>query len=485
MTVTQETITRDRLYIGGEWVAPTTERTFTAVSASTEEVIGHAPEAAEGDVDRAVTAARAAFDDPQGWSRWDVGRRADTIERFADAVEKRAGQTARLVSNQNGMPISMSEAVEGGFPPVALRYYAGLIRDGIEERREGVFGRATRVRQEPVGVVAAIVPWNFPQALAFTKIAPALAAGCTMVIKPSPETVLDSYLIAEAAEEAGIPAGVLNFVPAGREVGAYLVSHPGVDKVGFTGSTAAGRSIGEACGRLLRPVTLELGGKSAAIVLDDADLASHTADFVNATLQNQGQTCYVSTRILAPRSRYGEVVDWITETVAALKVGDALDPVTEIGPLASERQRERVEGYIAKGIAEGGRLTTGGKRPAGLDRGYFVEPTVFADVSNTDTIAREEIFGPVLAVIPYETDAEAIALANDNEFGLGGSVWSRDTERAIEVARHVDSGGLGINYYSHDIGSPFGGVKASGLGREQGPEGLAAYQVSKTIYNVP
>ncbi|MGK5114605.1 aldehyde dehydrogenase [Geodermatophilus sp. CPCC 205506] len=486
MSLTQETTVRERLYIGGDWIEPATSRTLTPISPSTEEAVGQVPEATERDVDRAVAAAGAAFDDPQGWSQWDVERRAQVMERFADALDERGSQTAHLVSSQNGMPISMSQAVEGAFPAVALRYYAGLIREkGVEERREGVFGRATRVRHEPVGVVAAIVPWNFPEALAFVKIAPALAAGCTMVIKPSPETVLDAFVMAEAAQEAGIPPGVLNIVPAGREVGAHLVAHPGVDKVGFTGSTEAGRSIGETCGRLLRPVTLELGGKSAAIVLDDADLGAHSAEFVDATLQNNGQTCYVCTRILVPRTRYSEVVDTITDIVRSLRVGDALDPATQIGPLVAERQRARVEQYIAKGIAEGGRVTTGGKRPADADRGFFLEPTVFADVQNHDTIAREEIFGPVLAVIPYDSEQDAIAMANDSDFGLGGSVWSRDTQRAIEVARRVRSGGLGINSYSHDIGSPFGGIKASGLGREQGPEGLAAYQTTKTIYNAP
>lgn len=486
MTATQETITRDQLYLAGEWTAPSTDRKLKLTSPSTEEPIGEVPEATETDVDRAVAAARSAFDDPHGWANWPVEERARVIRRFADALDKRGEHTARLVSSQNGMPISMALAVEGAFPAVALRYYADLVTSkGIEERREGVFGRATRVHHEPVGVVAAIVPWNFPEALAFVKIAPALAAGCTMVIKPSPETVLDSFVMAEAAEEAGLPAGVLNIVPAGREVGAYLVAHPGVDKVGFTGSTEAGRRIGETCGGLLRPVTLELGGKSAAIVLDDADLTAHATEFVDATLQNNGQTCYLCTRILVPRTRYAQVVDAITDIVRSLRVGDSLDPATQVGPLVSARQRTRVEDYIAKGRAEGGRITTGGGRPAGRDKGFFVEPTVFADVSNTHTIAQEEIFGPVLAVIPYDSEHEAVAIANDSPFGLGGSVWSEDADRAMDVARRVRTGGLGINYYSHDIGSPFGGVKASGLGREQGPEGLAAYQATKTIYNAP
>jgi len=474
------------LYIGGEWVAPLGSGTITVVSPSTEEVIGVVPEASEADVDRAVDAARAAFDDPNGWSSWAPAARAEVLERFAAGLEARAETTATTVSSQNGMPLQISQAFEAVFPALLLRYYGELVASrGAEERRDAMFGGTTVVRREPIGVAAAIVPWNFPQALAFLKIAPALAAGCTLVLKPAPETVLDSYVMAEAAAEAGLPAGVLSIVPAGREVGAHLVAHPGVDKVAFTGSTAAGRSIAETCGRLLRPVTLELGGKSAAIVLDDADLASNFESFFGATLLNNGQTCFLGTRVLAPRNRYDEIVEIVTSLAANLTVGDALDPSTQIGPLVSARQRERVESYIAKGLAEGGRITTGGGRPDGLDRGFFVSPTVFADVDNNHTIAQEEIFGPVLAVIPYADEAEAIRIANDSDYGLGGSVWSADPERAAAVARKVRTGSIGINSYVNDPVSPFGGVKASGLGREMGPEGLANYEVLKSIYQAP
>jgi len=475
---------RDTIYVGGKWTRPDAGRTITVVSPSTEDVIGSVPEGTEADVDRAVDAARAAFDDPAGWAHWEPARRAEVLERFAAALEARADVTARTVSSQNGMPLQISSAFESVFPALLLRYYGGLVKDGVEERRQAMFGGTTVVRKEPVGVVGAIVPWNFPQALAFLKIAPALAAGCTIVVKPAPETVLDSYIAAEAAEEAGLPPGVLNIVPAGREVGAYLVSHPGVDKVAFTGSTAAGRSIAEVCGRLLRPVTLELGGKSAAVVLDDADLAGNLESFFGATLLNNGQTCFVGTRILAPRSRYSEIVDTITDFAKSLKVGDALDPETQIGPMVSARQRERVESYIAKGRAEGARLTTGGDRPD-RDRGFFVSPTIFADVDNNHTIAQEEIFGPVLAVIPYTDVEDAIRIANDSDYGLGGSVWSTDSERAAAVARRIRTGSIGINSYVNDPVSPFGGVKASGLGREMGPEGLAGYQVLKSIYQAP
>jgi aldehyde dehydrogenase (NAD+) len=470
------------LYLDGVWTKPETGDLIEVVSATTESIIGTVPEASTADVDRAVAAARTAFDAPGGWPSWKPEDRAAVMERFADALEARAGETARLVSSQNGMPLSVSTAIEGTFPALLLRYYAGLIRTNpLEELRPGMGGASTIVMRQPIGVVGAIVPWNVPQAITFLKVAPALAAGCTVVVKPSPETVLDAYVMAEAAIEAGLPPGVLNIVPGGRELGAYLVSHPHIDKVSFTGSTAAGRSIAETCGRLLRPVTLELGGKSAAIVLDDADLADNIESFFASTLLNNGQICWLGTRVLAPRSRYAEVLDTITDMVAGLKVGDALDVATQVGPLASARQRERVEGYIAKGTAQGARITVGGGRPD-QDTGWFVQPTVFADVDNAHTIAREEIFGPVLSVIPYGDENEAIAMANDNDFGLGGSVWTSDAERGEAVARRVRTGTIGINSYVSDPTAPFGGVKGSGMGREMGPEGLTAFQEIKSIY---
>ncbi|WP_427918334.1 aldehyde dehydrogenase [Streptomyces sp. cg40] len=475
----------DTLYIGGEWIHPATDRTITPVNASTEEPLGQVPEATEADVDTAVSAARAAFDAPSGWASWEPARRAEVMDRLADAIDKRAAGFVERVSAQNGMPIAVAGQLEAGYPSAVLRYYAGLARQlTVTETRAGLFGGSVEVRKAPVGVVAAVVPWNFPQVLTMFKIAPAMAAGCTLVIKPSPETVLDAYLLAEAVEEAGVPAGVINIVPAGREAGAYLVSHPAVDKVAFTGSTAAGRNIAEVCGRLLRPVTLELGGKSAAIVLDDADLnlAEIGEGLFGATLLNNGQTCFAGTRVLAPRSRYAEVVDVFTAFAGSLTVGDASDPATQIGPLATARQRKRVESYIAKGSGEGARLTTGGGRPDGLTRGWFVQPTVFADVDNDSTIAQEEIFGPVLSLIPYDDIDDAVRIANHSAFGLGGTVWTADPERGASVARRVHTGTIGVNRYLPDPVAPFGGVKASGLGRELGPEGLAAYQQTQTVY---
>ncbi len=483
---TQTTIDSNELFIGGEWTKPQGSGRISVLAASTEELVGSVPEGTNADVDAAVSAARAAFDDPSGWSSWSSEDRAQALERLAAALGSRGEEIAHRVSLQNGMPISFALQVEAIFPSVLAQYYAGLIRQtALEEDRPGLLGGTIHVLRKPVGVVGAIVPWNYPQTLAMFKLAPLLAAGCTVVMKPSPETVLDGLLLAEAIIEAGLPPGVVNLVPAGREVGAYLVEHPGVDKVTFTGSSASGRMIARRCGELLRPVTLELGGKSAAIVLDDADLAGATEALFGATMANNGQTCNIGTRVLAPRARYDEVLEVFSGLANALVIGDSLDPATQLGPVASARQRERIEGYIEKGRAEGGRIVAGGGRPPEQERGWFVQPTIFADVDNSDTIAREEIFGPVLAVIPYDGVDQAVAIANDSEFGLGGSVWSRDPERAQDVARRVQTGSIGINHYMLDPAAPFGGVKASGIGRELGPEGLAAYVQLQSIYEAP
>jgi aldehyde dehydrogenase (NAD+) len=473
------------LFIGGEWVTPSSSARIAVRNASTEEPIGEVPEAAEADVDAAVAAARRAFDDPSGWSQWEPARRGEALERLATELESRAQEIGRLVSEQNGMPIALSPIIEGLTPVGTLRYVVSLLAGApVEEEAARFLGGDLIIRHEPIGVVAGIVPWNYPQTLSSFKYAPALAAGNTIVLKPSPETVLDSYVFAEAVLAAGLPPGVVNIVPGGRELGAYLVQHRDVDKVAFTGSTAAGRQIAEVCGRLLRPVSLELGGKSAAIILDDADLdlAAIGQNLFAATLVNNGQTCYAGTRILAPRSRYGEVVDTFAAFASSLHVGDALDPATLIGPLVSERQRDRVERYIAKGRSDGARLVTGGGRPADLDRGWFVEPTIFADVDNNSTIAQEEIFGPVLSVIQYTDEDDAIRIANDSDYGLGGSVWTADPARARAVVRRVRTGTMGINNYLPDPAGPWGGVKSSGIGRELGPGAIAAYQNLKTVY---
>jgi aldehyde dehydrogenase (NAD+) len=374
----------------------------------------------------------------------------------------------------------LSGIVNGLAPFAITGYYATeAAKLGAEDVRPSPTGGDTVVLRSPVGVVAAVTPWNYPQPLAIMKVAPALAAGCTVVLKPPPETALDGYVIADAAEAAGIPAGVVNVLAGGREAGAHLVSHPGVDKVAFTGSTGAGRVIGETIGRMLRPVTLELGGKSVSLVAEDADLDLFADKLLEVSLPNNGQTCHAATRILAPRSRYDDVVDAVTSTVAGLAVGDPLDPATQVGPLVSEAQQQRVLSYIAAGRGSA-RLTTGGSAPE--RPGWYVEPTVFADVDNASAIAQEEIFGPVLCVIPYDDEDHAIALANDSDYGLGGVVWTQDPDRGMALATRIETGTVGINHYELHINAPFGGVKSSGLGRELGVEGLAPYLVTKSVY---
>ncbi|MEV4288711.1 aldehyde dehydrogenase [Nonomuraea bangladeshensis] len=469
----------DTLFIGGEWVAPAGTGTIEVISPHTEEVVGRVPDSTAADVDRAVAAAREAFDHGP-WPRMTFAERAEVIARLAAIYNERQSEMAQLITEEMGSPITFSNLAQAPQPLEMLNFYAELGRTfEQEEQRPGLFGPVT-VRREPVGVVAAVVPWNVPQFVTMTKLAPALLAGCTVVLKPAPETPLDAYLLAEWVVEAGIPAGVLNIVPAGREVGEHLVSHPGVDKVAFTGSTAAGRRIASICGEQLKRVSLELGGKSAAIILDDADLASSMGFLSMASLMNNGQACVAQTRILASRNRYDEVVDAVAGMVASQQVGDPADPTTGIGPLVAKRQQERVEGYIRIGMDEGAKVVLGGlDRPQ--DRGWYVAPTVFSGVTNDMRIAREEIFGPVLAVIPYEDEADAVRIANDSDYGLAGTVWTADTEHGMDIARQVRTGTYGVNCYMLGANTPFGGFKASGIGRELGPEGLSGYLEYKSI----
>jgi aldehyde dehydrogenase (NAD+) len=464
------------LFIDGEFrPAGATEPVFEA---ATERLLGQGPRAGEADIDDAVAASGEALHD---WRTTAATERARLLERMADALEARAERTSELCTRETGAPIAFSRQANGLLPAAVLRYYATLIQKvDIEEVRPSASGH-TIVRREPVGVVGAIVPWNVPQVLAAVKLAPALAAGCTVVLKPAPETALDARVFGDAATEAGLPPGVLNVVAGGDDVGAYLVGHPGVDKVAFTGSTEVGRLIAETCGRLMRPVSLELGGKSAAIILDDANLDATLHGLRSWSFGNNGQMCVANSRVLAPVSRYSEVVDALGEMAKSLIIGNPLDPGVDIGPLVSARQRDRVLDYIDAGKAEGATVVTGGGLPAGRSTGWYVAPTVFADVHNSARIAREEIFGPVVAVIPYRSDDEAVEIANDSDFGLGGTVWSRDEARATEIARAVRTGTIGINHYDLDLDAPFGGVKASGIGREFGPEGLAAYQTVKSM----
>ncbi|HUD37939.1 MAG TPA: aldehyde dehydrogenase [Streptosporangiaceae bacterium] len=470
----------DRFYIGGEWVAPAGSATIDVISPHTEEVIGRVPDGTAADMDRAVAAARDAFDNGP-WPRMAPEERAAVVGKLAELYAAKLGEFADLITEEMGSPITFSQLAQAPQPQMMLSYFAELGKTfPFEDERQGLFGPVI-VRREPVGVVAAIVPWNVPQFTIMTKLPAALVAGCTVVIKPAPETPLDSYLLAELIHEAGIPAGVVNIVPAGREAGEHLVSHAGVDKVAFTGSTAAGRRIGAICGEQLKRCSLELGGKSAAIILDDADLAATVGWLEMASLMNNGQACVAQTRILAPRSRYDETVDAVVGMVAGLKVGDPGDATTQIGPLVAKRQQDRVEGYIAVGQEEGAKLVTGGSHASGHDRGWYVAPTVFADVDPGMRIAREEIFGPVLAVIPYDSEDDAIAIANDSDYGLAGTVWTADNDHGMEVARKVRTGTYGVNMYMIDTCAPFGGYKSSGIGRELGPEGLMQYLELKSI----
>jgi aldehyde dehydrogenase (NAD+) len=473
----------DRLYIGGDWVAPRSTDVVDVVSPHREEVIARVPDGSPADIDAAVAAARTAFDEGP-WPRMTPGERADVLARIGEGYAARLGDMAQVITDEMGSPIIFSQIAQAPMPLLILQFFTDLVRDyAFEDRRQGVLAPVL-VRREPIGVAAAITAWNTPQFVAMSKIAPALAAGCTAVLKAPLEAPLDAYLLGEIVAEAGLPPGVLNIVPAGVAGGEHLVSHPGVDTVAFTGSTPVGRKIAAACGALLRPVTLELGGKSAAIVLDDADLDVLAGGLELASFLNNGEACIAQTRILASRSRYDEVVECVASVASGFNVGDPNDPANNIGPLVNARHRDRVEGYITLGQEEGAKIVTGGGRPSGQDTGFYVEPTVFSGVRNDMRIAQEEIFGPVVVVIPYEDEADAIRIANDSDYGLAGSVWTADADRGLDVARQVRTGTYGINSYLMDFVAPFGGYKASGLGREFGPEGLYEYLEHKTIAGV-
>jgi aldehyde dehydrogenase (NAD+) len=471
-----------RLYIGGEWAEPAGSDTIDVISPHTEELVGRVPEGTAADIDRAVAAARDAFDNGE-WPRLSSEDRIAAVQKFSEAYAAHIPDMAAVITEEMGSPISFSNLAQSPAPWMMLNTFLDIAREyPWEERRQGVLGSDVVVRREPVGVVGAIVPWNVPQFVTMSKLAPALIAGCTIVIKPSPETPLDAFLMADILDEAGIPKGVVSVIPAGREVGEHLVRHSGVDKIAFTGSTAAGRRIASICGEQLKRVSLELGGKSAAIILDDADLAATVRGLKFASLMNNGQACVAQTRILASRDRHDEVVEAVSEMVGALAVGDPQNEGTEVGPLVAERQQERVEKYIALGQEEGAKIAVGGSgRPSGLEKGWYVKPTVFSSVDNSMRIAREEIFGPVLAVIPYDDPEDAIRIANDSEYGLAGSVWTGDVERGLDIAKRVRTGTYGVNQYTMDFVAPFGGYKASGIGREFGVEGLTHYIELKSI----
>ncbi|GAA1905066.1 aldehyde dehydrogenase [Streptomyces durmitorensis] len=476
-----ELVEHGQLFIGGELVDPLGKDVIEVISPHTGQVFARVPHAAPADVDRAVATARKAFDEGP-WPRMTLDERIEVITRIKDAIAVRHEEIARVISSENGTPYTSSIMVQALAAMMVWDSALTVAKNfTYEEARDGALGKIL-VRREPVGVVAAVVPWNVPQFTAAAKLAPALLAGCPVILKTSPEAPLDAYILADIATEAGLPKGVLSIISADREVSEYLVGHPGIDKVSFTGSVGAGKRVMEVAARNLTRVTLELGGKSAAVILPDADAATAVAGIVPFAWMINGQACVAQTRILVPHSRYDEFAEAFAAAASALKIGDPLDPETELGPLVAQRQQQRSLDYIRIGQEEGAKILTGGGRPAGLDDGWYVEPTLLGSVDNSMRVAREEIFGPVICLLPYGDESEAVKIANDSDYGLSGSVWTADVERGIDIARRVRTGTYSVNTFSLDMLGPFGGYKNSGLGREFGPEGYGEYFEHKMIH---
>ncbi|AKS36485.1 aldehyde dehydrogenase [Mycolicibacterium goodii] len=459
------------MFVDGEWRAAHSRAQIELIDPSTERWIAGAADGDTHDVAAAASAARAAAPD---WGRTAPEERAALLDALADAVDKRQDEIARLVTAQNGTVLSRSRRTNGTRPVALYRHFADVARSFHPERYDGEAQGI--IRREPLGVVGIIVPWNAPQSLLANKIGPALAAGCTAVIKPAAETSLDALLLAQMASAEGFPPGVINVVTGGRRTGAALVDCNDVDMVSFTGSTSAGRQIAARCGHMLRPLLAELGGKSAAVLLDDADLDVFAAKLIATCLPNTGQVCYACTRIIAPRALFDDVVDVVTHVLSQARVGDPLDPGVDFGPLVSEAQRRRVEQYIATARADGATVAFGGDRPPDTTAGYYVQPTVLVDVDRSMPVFREEIFGPVVVVVAHDGDDDAVTIANDSSYGLGGAVFSRDHGRAIEVARHTQTGGMSINGADRGASAPFYGYKDSGLGGVPGLEAHLAYK---------
>jgi acyl-CoA reductase-like NAD-dependent aldehyde dehydrogenase len=466
----------DKFFIDGRWVGPSGDDIIEVVNPATEEVIASVPEGTPEDVDAAVRAARTAFD---GWAARPVVERAAFLEKISEGLKQRGEEIAMAITEELGMPLKLSQAIQAGLPAVNMGLFADLAKGHVYEERIG----DSLVVREPVGVVGSITPWNFPLHQVVAKVAPALAAGCTVVLKPSEVAPIDAFILTEIIEQSGLPAGVFNLVAgSGSVVGEALASHSEVDMVSFTGSTRAGRRVLELASQTVKRCALELGGKSPAIVLDDADLAPAIKAAVNSCYLNSGQTCNAFTRLLVPEALYPEAAELAVKAASSFVVGDPLNKATRLGPLVSARQQERVRCYIRKGIEEGAELLTGGtEQPDGLEKGFYVRPTVFGRVTADMTIAREEIFGPVLSIMTYQGEEEAIRIANDTIYGLAAGVWSADRERAVRMARRLRAGQIDINGAGYNLKAPFGGYKQSGIGRENGRYGFEEYLEIKSI----
>ena len=465
----------DKHYYDGAWQASSGTETVAVISSSTEAEVARVPRGTAADVDKAVKAARCGF---ETWRRLSVEDRAQWLEKLAAAMKTRVPQLAEAISHEVGTALAYATKVQVEFPIMMIGMNAKFIREAKLEEELG----NSLVIKEPVGVVGCITPWNYPLHQIVCKIAPALAAGCTIVLKPAEMAPVSAFMLAEAAHEIGLPAGVLNIVSgSGRVVGEAIVAHPDVDMVSFTGSLQAGRRIASVAGDGIKKVCLELGGKSAFVVLDDAPFDKAIAAGVNNCMQNSGQTCSAWTRMLVPRARHDEAVELAKAQLAKLTLGDPFDQNTRLGPLASAGQRDSVLEFIEQGKKEGATLVAGGGRPAEPAKGFYVEPTIFANVDNKMGIAQEEIFGPVLVIIPYDTEADAVAIANDSPYGLAGGVWAGTPERALAVAKQLRTGQVDINGGRFNVLAPFGGYKKSGIGREIGPLALEEFFQLKSI----
>src|SRR5438270_3190468 len=467
---------RDKLYIDGAWVPSTGSKTIDVVNAATEEVMGRVPEATPEDVDNAAQAAKRALD---SWAATSAEERSKYLQRIAEGLQARTMDIATVIAQELGMPINLSMIIQAGLPTVTFSSMPQLIDEIKWEEQVG----NSLIIKEPIGVVGAITPWNYPLHQIANKVAPALAAGCTVVLKPSEVTPLNAFILAEIIDDVGLPAGVFNLVSGtGPVVGEAIAAHPGIDMVSFTGSTRAGKRVGELASQTVKAVALELGGKSPNVILEDADFQQAVTDGVGKAFLNSGQTCSALTRMLVPRSRLKEAEDIAVKAAETYTTGDPFDADTRLGPLVSDGQRKRVRGYIEKGVDEGAKLLTGGaEAPDGLDKGYFVRPTVFSEVRNHMTIAQEEIFGPVLSIIPYDDEDDAVKIANDTIYGLAGGVWSGDPEHAKKVARRIRTGQIEINGATFNPLAPFGGYKQSGHGRELGKFGLDEFLEVKSL----